>query len=96
MVTLKYPGEVSATSASVFMIFKNINSLLNGNNSSETVYSFSNVPSKSEVCLVAFTTLKGKLYAAKTSYFSLSQQSSYEIKLQEITAAELDPLINSL
>jgi len=96
IVTLRYPGEATASSACVFMIFKNINSLLNGNYDAETVYSFRNVPSRSEVCLVAFTTLNGKLYAAKTGYFDLSQQSTWEIKLREIAATELDPLINSL
>jgi hypothetical protein len=96
MVTLKYPTELTATTASVFMVFKNINSLMTGSYESPSVYSFSNVPSQTEVALVAITKVNGKIIVGKTSYLKMNELSNYEIRLKEISQKELDPFINSL
>jgi hypothetical protein len=96
LVTLKYPGQTVASSVSVFMIFKSMNSLMNGDYRSVTSYSFNNIPSRGEVALVAITKVNGKIMAGKTSYFNLAESNNYEIRLQEITAGQLDPFINSL
>lgn len=95
IVTLKYPGE-AATFANVFMVFKNINSLVNGYYHSNLEYSFKNIPGQEEVALVAFTKVNGKIIAGKTPYFKLSNLKNYELKIQEIEPGQLDPLINSL
>jgi len=96
IVRLNYPGTVQANSILVFMVFKNMNSLLNGYSKSATEFTFSNIPSGQDVSIVAITRVKGKIIVGKTSCFKLSALNGCEINLQEISQKLLDPFINSL
>jgi hypothetical protein len=97
IVRLKSEKDEQIGDCSVFMVFKNINSILNGNgNKSKLKYSFRNVPVNAEVTLIAISKSKDKILAGKSSSFKLSDCNSFDIKLEEITADKLEPLINSL
>jgi hypothetical protein len=96
LVTLDYPEKTSGSSTAVFMVFKNINSVIDGFSISNSSYSFTKIPSNQEVCIIALSRSGKKILAGKSSNFKLADLEKCQIKLNEINEKQLAPLINSL
>ncbi len=84
------------TAMMVYMVFKNIRSLMNGILSKEGGFVFTQVPENEEVMLVALGKSGEQLLYAQTGYFRLNKDQPASLQMEKISQEEMTARINAL